>query len=519
MYIAFDLIMEANGRVSRRSRPRPYDLRRKVLLKNFLREQMTYIPQTRLTSPDQNSDADFVEKSIDSLETNDDVKELNDENSLVSNFPVSTQTDSTSETEIENNDFETHSTEDCSSLSTEAGPSIKINPVGVSKTKSKISKFTSLMNLRSKSKKRAIKGIVKAKKVCKNVKSPVKSKSLKNNIERILSDQTSSEKSFQSSKSSFKSFFTLLRSRKIRRKRPNANRVSSVSTKKCESAESDHVENSNEMSYAKCKEELNKAKELTKLLQEENRLLTQSLSYFLSSPSVDSSCTVPLQDSNQNISMKRLCDHDGHNSSTLDDHKWNHPSRILRSKSVHENSDHKPMKGTHRTRSMNCHIRNNLTCSPASVLEYSSESQKINFSQRRRNNLPVNRSNRVVQRRFSMPERFVSENDSLRTSNGLTFFRNRHRTRSMSCHDNQSNFFMVNSVFSEQSAEKSILEDKQKNILVSLPVEITGRRVQRRSSMPERTLSVEKSVRRKSGGARESYSRTPFHSLPPSAFY
>ncbi|KAG8185294.1 hypothetical protein JTE90_023902 [Oedothorax gibbosus] len=36
--------MDESNRVPQRTRPRPYDLRRKVLLKNFLREQMTHIP-------------------------------------------------------------------------------------------------------------------------------------------------------------------------------------------------------------------------------------------------------------------------------------------------------------------------------------------------------------------------------------------------------------------------------------------------------------------------------------------
>lgn len=445
--------MEDNSKMNRRSRPRPYDLRRKVLLKNFLREQMTYIPHTRLISAVQNTVANFSVESSNTMEL-DDLQDLNDENSS-----SSVSVDNSSSTAIieENNlDPDIKGVENAINI-VDSSTNVKTTEVPVPETK--MFKFSSLMNLRSDAKKKKAKGILKAKKVCKSVKIPAKSKSFKTGLERLFSgrSRTSNDKSSDRiTRSSTKSLFSLFKSRKEQRKVKEIERTtthSSDTNVKLSSSESDRNCMSNrsvQTDNSWTREELSRVEHSNKLLREENRLLSESLSYFMSSNSIDSQINhynSPLQSSNRNMNDSRrnsVCYDNISTCSSYGYDNWNPRSRILRSKSVQEHSD-----------------RTNVS-------------------------------------------------------------RYRHRTRSMNYHNNRSEFYagpMPSSYNSSQVQEYTIPRVRKKNILASLPVNSTGRVVQRRSSMPERILSENDRSRvcRRTGSVR--HSRTSFHSLPPEAFY
>lgn len=446
--------MEENSKINRRSRPRPYDLRRKVLLKNFLREQMTYIPQTRLTSTVQNSDANFTVESSNSLELDEDLQELNDENS--SSSSVTESGDSKSSENVEENHLMKDVNDDGNVNNTDK-PAAKINSTDAPTHEPKFFRFASLMNLRSESKKKKVKGILKAKKVCKTVKSPVKSKSFK----RLFSgrSRTSRESSQdQAAKNSPKSLFSLFKSRREQRKGREVDRIKQPTNtnikspikneKHCSSSQTVQSDDS----WAR--EELSRVQESNKLLREENRLLSESLSYFMSSSSLDSQlnhCSSPLQSSNRNSNSYRRssdCYDDYSSRSSYNYDNWNPRSRILRSKSVQEHSERRNVsRNGYRTRSMNCHnIQSNF----------------YNYRQR----------------------------PSVST-------------------------------ISAQAGDVGIPRVRKKNILASLPVNSTVRVIQRRSSMPERILSENDRSRmcRRSSSIRDGSSRTPFHSLPSEAFY
>ncbi|XP_055945171.1 uncharacterized protein LOC129975911 [Argiope bruennichi] len=170
--------MERN-RVTSRLRPRPYDLRRKVLLKNFFREQMTYIPHIRSTdevSLDASGDSDFDENESNSNTNEGNVltpKKVED--NIVTTASMSEPVPSTS------NCCEKENSHDLESFSNE--PSSNVTKMDEKPT----SKFPRLSRIIETidshlSKKNRRKGIIKAKhelRACKSILKPTGMKTVK----------------------------------------------------------------------------------------------------------------------------------------------------------------------------------------------------------------------------------------------------------------------------------------------------------------------------------------------------
>lgn len=406
------LIMEENNRINRRSRPRPYDLRRKVLLKNFLREQMTYIPETRVDLLSQNND-DSITESSDSSSL-DDLPELKDEDESSSASVVAYDDQNNTDLSVISTDLsdplQLDSKDD--SASEMNNPAIDNNLTFEPVVESGVFKFTRLMKFKRESKK-TLKGIFKAKEVCKNVKTPVRTRSFKSGIERVFSiRKRSNETSSQIPRSKPKSPFSLFKYRRQQLKNvAKIKRSTCIDLSQISDSKQNTTNQSVQTDDSWAREQM-KAEQSNKRLREENRLLAESLSYLISNPSLESqikNCSSPLQSSNKDNSLVYPDYYVP--SSNSGNNNWNPRSRVSRSRSVHEyNESRHVLRNNYRTRSMNYHNYRNNFSATSNRANYPG----INNPRERRSgvtNMPVSSSVRSIQRRSSMPERILSEND------------------------------------------------------------------------------------------------------------
>ncbi|KFM67966.1 hypothetical protein X975_11796, partial [Stegodyphus mimosarum] len=438
--------MDENNRLNRRSRPRPFDLRRKVLLKNFLREQMTYIPpagEMSQISLEISNGTNLVDgSSTDTIQTQETPNDENNADLLIS---LSEPEPSSSVSLVNDINSELNQRSDVSDSSND-----DIDKNTAKSSLSAISRFSNIIRSRSKRKK---KGITKAKLICKPVKSPEKAKSetvrFGNMFRRKSITQCKQPLSASlRKKSASKSFFSLFKARKSNKKQDKSvasvQNLSSLS-KDCESSAS--IESCSTSTQAVqtdltwSSNELNEIEHSNRLLREENRLLSDSLSYFMSDARTNF---------NNNAGHETV-NHPSHdlNSSTLESLPFNNRlgskqlfyspdaarkglilrSKVLRSKSVQERSKSDAVRICHRTRSVNYHegrrnhFISNFPSRPSRELSFqqigartrSSTDHIRNLGSPNNRRVPVLRSfplnnNRVLQRRSSMPERANLEN-------------------------------------------------------------------------------------------------------------
>lgn len=396
-------------RIQRRTRARSYDLRRKVLLKNFLRDQMTHIPETSTES--------FPSPG------NSEESELNEEASPITvihadsyNIPNSSEVDD--ESNMKSNDEDMDLTED---IDVETIDSFDI-PAKYKPTAHslRLFKFNGLLKRRryeryERELEKASKRAFKAKKFGKNAKSPVKTRSYKKSFEKFFyGHKKYHERSSPShkAKSSSRSLFSLFKHRREQRHAKDDDRTKRSSSDnhipKNHPTKSSSVNQSVQTDDSLVKYEMNKVHESNMRLKEENKLLSESLSYFMSNE------TTPYQSPYKNENS--LMFHDYTLPPANSSHAaWNSRSKVSRSNSVQEfNERHKVLRNNYRTKSMNVHNSRNyfLTSSRPLLPSYADE---VNTPRLRKRpiltNIPNSSSNRTIQRRSSMPERTHPENN------------------------------------------------------------------------------------------------------------
>lgn len=384
---------------------------------------MAYIPAVQIESMSENEDANNVEEPTISLHLDEDLPELNNENTssiVVSDEQLNSHSSDNVDSNSRISDSNDNNSENKKSSSTDASaPSTVNNELGLYKIARLIKNKRDL--------KKNQKAVVKAKELHKSAKSPTKSRFFKSGLEKVFNKYKKPSETASSTKPKVppRSLFTLFKNRKSQR---NASQVerdkrSFVDHKSYHvratspTTTNQSVSVQTEDSWAK--EELFRAHQSNRLLREENRLLSESLSYFMFSSSVDSQinhCSSPLQSSNKNTFNTGYHDY----FSSSNSNNWNPRSRISRSKSVQEHGERRTsLRNNYRTRSMNCHnVRNKFLLPDPKPHQpiYNNQPDGYNVPPIRRksvlSNLPVNNSVRSIQRRSSMPERIRSKNDS-----------------------------------------------------------------------------------------------------------
>lgn len=398
-------------RIQRRTRARSYDLRRKVLLKNFLRDQMTHIPETSTESfpnPENSEESSIAE--------------VNEQASSITviyadTYSIPSSSEVNNESSIKNNrDDEMDLTEDIDVETMDNFEiSTKCNPTPHSL---RLFKFKGLLKRRRHEREleNASKSVFKAKKFGKNAKSPIKTRSFKKSFEKVFyGHKKSHEKSSPNhmTKSSSRSLFSLFKHRREQRHAKDNDRTKRSSSDnhvpKNYPTKSNSINQSVQTDDSLVKYEINKVHESNMRLKEENKLLSESLSYFMSNEST------PYQSPYKNENSLMFHDYTLPPSNSSQG-AWNSRSKVSRSNSVHEfNERHKVLRNNYRTKSMNVHNSRNyfLTNSRRPLL--SSYTDEVNTPRLRKRhiltNIPNSSSNRTIQRRSSMPERTLSENN------------------------------------------------------------------------------------------------------------
>lgn len=400
-------------RLQRRTRARSYDLRRKVLLKNFLRDQMTHIPETSTESFP--SPGNSEESSI--VEVNEEASPITVIYADAYDIPNSSEVEDESNMKS-NRDDDVDLTED---IDVETVDNFDI-PAKYKPTAHslRLFKFKGLLKRRryeryERELDKASKKAFKAKKIGKNRKSPVKTRSFKKSIEKVFyGHKKYHEKSSPShvTKSSSRSLFSLFKHRREQRHAKDNDRTKRSSSDnhipKNHSTKSSSVNQSVQTDDSLVKYEMNKVHESNMRLKEENKLLSESLSYFMSNEST------PYQSPYKNENSLMFHDYTlpPSNSSQA---AWNSRSKVSRSNSVHEfNERHKVLRNNYRTKSMNVHNSRNYFLSSSRPL-LPSYTDEVNTPRLRKRpiltNIPNSSPNRTIQRRSSMPERTHSENN------------------------------------------------------------------------------------------------------------
>lgn len=401
-------------RIQRRTRARSYDLRRKVLLKNFLRNQMTPIPETT-------HNESFLSRENSEESSIDEVNEQASSITVIyaDTYCMPSSSEVNSESNIKNNrDDEMDLTEDIDVETIDIDNfeiSTKYKPTAHSL---RLFKFKSLLKRRRHEREleNASKSVFKAKKFSKNARSPVKTRSFKKSIEKVFRGHKKSHARSSSShmpKSSSRSLFSLFKHRREQRHARDNDRTKRSSSDnhipKNYPTKSSSINQSVQTDDSLVKYEMNKVHESNMRLKEENKLLSESLSYFMSNEST------PYQSPYKNENSLMFHDYTLPPSSSNHD-AWNSRSKVSRSSSVHEFSErHKVLRNNYRTKSMNVHNSRNyfLTNSRRPLLP--SYSDEVTTPRLRKKhiltNIPNSSSNRTIQRRSSMPERTLSENN------------------------------------------------------------------------------------------------------------
>lgn len=600
--------MDDNSRVNRRSRPRPYDLRRKVLLKNFLREQMIHIPETQTGSNFRNSSTISSEDPVVSDEIEDPFIINKDESSsaiffgqsspslTINNSDNRDDSDVILSEEVDLiNDVPTVEAKDDFIDSKIKDDSVVETPVSDSPSESSLFKFKSILNFKKQSSK-ASKGIFKAKQVCKRLKSPSKTRSFKSSFERIIYGRkkcNDSSTSNEMAKNSSKSLFSLFKHRKEQRRAKEIDRM-----KKPVKYSTTHVSNKcnlinqsvqNEDSIIRDK--LIKFLQSNKRIKEENRHIKKCLSSYLSHPSLtpeqkktmaDILSSMKTFDSAIHQHMKNLSSslqsstesgnslifHDYCTHSSSNDDNWSTRSKVYRSKSVHEYSEKKnTSQHCYRTRSMSCHSRRHSISNPPKAPEFTlsevientkcllslpimNDEWKRELSESISNVANAISVDHSTERHSNTPFQTLSKNgeslifhdycvsssgnskDNLNTRPQVSrsksiherknMLQHNHHTRSMNYHSTHNNISITSKASSSKYPEfKDMPVVKRKITSTNLPINNSIRSIQRRSSMPDRTLSenFRSTGCRRSDSVRDTNRRTPFYALPSEAFY
>ncbi|CAL1291719.1 unnamed protein product [Larinioides sclopetarius] len=345
------------SRITPRLRPRPYDLRRKVLLKNFFREQMTYIPHIRSTveTPSEvNNDSDF-----DGNDSNTNTNEGNIltpkkvQDNIVTPIPEpAPSTSNCSEKENSNNLDNSPVDETSSNMSEmEERPPSKF---------SRLSRFIENIDSRLSSKKNRRKGITKAKHELRSSKGILKPAGRK-----IIKDTESS------AKVKAKSFFERFKSRREKKRNKSAtSRISNLfgsrnPSPKCDSKVATTSTQSVQTDMSWSPDHYEKMELSHRSLLEENRLLSESLSSIITntdfrSNSTQNSCVTDSYANNSDSSPAYFSHEQRPVTKTVGNESHSQPddssrTRILRSKSMQNRSDKKSLTSSRlRTRSFNC---------------------------------------------------------------------------------------------------------------------------------------------------------------------
>ncbi|GFY68598.1 uncharacterized protein TNIN_483401 [Trichonephila inaurata madagascariensis] len=443
-----------NNRVVPKTRPRPYDLRRKVLLKNFLREQMYHMSAVRLSAPatlevnDSTLDQDLP-NSISNDEKILTPKQVQD--NIVSSLSSPEPTPSTStfnEKENSNNFDNVSSDQSVDNTETDSRPSPKFP------------RLSNLLGMRKKHKN----GIKKAKHSLKTLKGAHKPV-----VKGITNKMKISERPKEK-----RSFFSMFKSRREKKRnimssvekintfgsQKSGNNESQVSNTSTQSVQTD-------ISWSPGAYEL--LEQSNKSLLEENRLLSESLSSMISNTDLklgsknNSYCT-DLYNSSNNLelysSSKDKHSFDAHSNTNYSWQSQNSKSRVLRSKSMQERCERKSFASSRlRARSMNRGYFNKPLDTSYSTKEPFSNrlrfpnklDDRLNFPRAKKllpvpnssrvlpirkandssilKTLPSNNSGKVIVRRSSMPERTTNWNNKSRRPTRSNSVRENHNLR------------------------------------------------------------------------------------------
>lgn len=442
--------MEEKIRVHRRSKSRPFDLRRKVLLKNFLKEQMSYMPggglkrvllediediRNIMVATDPTEDhSEMDESGPDSNAASDEHRPSNE-----SDFNVSGGINLEDEIFEECDDDEKDDPTPKLQVKSKTGRLI-IRPNLEVKSKTSMFKLASLLNPK-KEFKGPSKGIQKAKNICKRVTRSFRKGSSKSVVDKVVpgrrstSENVSSRRSF---KMASKSLFSQFKHRREQKRQANEKDKRTVNeqecTKKPQSKSSTAGNQSGDTNSEVLKGEINKIKASNRRLRYENRMLSQSLSYYLSNEARDSlvvdyssprQSTAVMNNYNEQYIKYAIChDHEYsarinentvmfHDYSKSSDHgndRKHSLSRLSHSQSLNEYGKKIfPSKNNYHTRSVS-RARSTEYGSPT-VEPVSPFDEVTYYNQKTFDFSPttITTSRRGILRRFSMPER-IREN-------------------------------------------------------------------------------------------------------------
>lgn len=485
--------------VQQRSRPRPYDLRRKVLLKNFLREQMTHIPlpPPRLPMEEDENEVSSTVGNEENIEQSSNIQEKpsNNKQENASPAPLSEPVPSTSTSQFTSEEI---SPDSSTSQQTEMEVDKSTQPT--------FTRLSNLLRLKINSVRSRRKKITKAKLKMKAAKSP---------------SQHSAALRAADPKGKSKSFFTMFKTRRGKRNIKSPIRISSPVSKSSSTSTSNQ---SCQTDVSFTQDEFSNMEQSNRCLREENRLLSESLSSFMSDFDLKlSPLKIPYgTDSYITSAGSSEAPSASHQTSPdiakrLDYTDNASRNKIARSKSMQDRFDKRFPNRSRclRTRSMNYGLSKRF---------YDSAS------------LPQ-RGPHPYRRNFSPPE----------TSNNFNNARRgKHRPNSFSSFDSSPNRIPMPEPVSRMSPHRP-------SVLTNLPINNSSRAIVRRSSMPERTsyqpsrpILRHKSTRvngynqrnvydnghnynvvnggnvpiRRRSNSNGDYGRpVPFQSLPPEAFY
>lgn len=416
-----------NNRVVPKTRPRPYDLRRKVLLKNFMREQMFNVAIAHLSSAatSQVRDSNFHEDLSNSVGNEENIltpKKVQDNIVSSSSIPEPTPSTSTFNEKENSNNFDSVSSDQSvvSNVSTETD----------SRASVKFPRLSSLLGMKQKRKS----GIKKAKH---------NFKTLKGSHKLGMKGITSKIKMGERPKEKRNSFFSMFKSRR-EKKRNRVPTIEKPGKKESQVSNTSTQSVQTDISWSPGAYEM--LEQSNKSLLEENRLLSESLSNMISNTDLklsskkNSYCT-DIYSSSNNLELfsnsKEKHPFDTHDNTN---HSWQiktSKSRVLRSKSMQERCEKRKLGNSRlRARSMNRgHFNKSLDTSSYSTkepfpnklrfpkiedhLRYSCAKPKAisvpnsshAFPICKTNDssilmtLPSNNSSKVIVRRSSMPER------------------------------------------------------------------------------------------------------------------
>ncbi|GFR34167.1 uncharacterized protein TNCT_275041 [Trichonephila clavata] len=443
-----------NNRVVPKTRPRPYDLRRKVLVKNFMREQMFHFSAARLSAPAtlEVNDSTFDQDLSNSVSNEEKIltpKQVQDNIVSSSSTPEPTPSTSTFNEKENSNNFDSVSSDQ----------SVVSNDI--TETDSRPSpKFPRLSNLLGRKEKRKD-GIKKAKHTLKTIKGVHKPvvKGITNKMK--ISERPKEKRSIFSL---FKSFREKKRNRMSSIKKINTfgsqksgNKESQVCNTSTQSVQTD-------ISWSLGAYEL--LEQSNKSLLEENRLLSESLSSVISNTDLklgsknNSYCT-DLYNSSSNLELysnsKEKHSIDAHSNTNYSWQSQN-SKRVLRSKSMQERCERRSFGNSRlRARSMNQGSFNKpLDTSYSTIEPFSNKlrfpinklDDRLNFPRAKKlltgpnsshvlpirktndlsilKTLPSNNSGKVIVRRSSMPERTTNWNNKSRRPTRSNSVRENH---------------------------------------------------------------------------------------------